>query len=515
MPASEKDIQHALKAQDHKEWLKWKGEWKFYRSALERELVGDKDAAREMVRSPGTTAPLRSEENADAVEWGTKTSTVNESYLIKQPVESELSYAIRTVFAFDGNESYRTLRTIVGYLLRDTNVNLDGFSNEYREVIQTNIDGKKTGWKQFVEEAAEEIAGIGKAFGWLYTPKGQNLPIHEFIDREKVRDWHMENDAFVYAKFEDCREKFMGVIRVEQKRTVILTPDMWYFCTLIEDSGEYKVEQIPFKANFVPLVDGWCGKYARSVIATAAHLQFILMNADSVAFQIIRNQMIAIMVGPTGTKDQLREVTTNTVLDIPAQATVGFQIVGYPKQTIDGHLEYLQRMAEKVSLSANLREQVALGASGESKDWDFMPTAAMLDRLADAVEAYVNEVLGMFEKFADIAPSKEKRFSINRNFDKKGLKETLDLIFQGIAMQLGAKMTEKLKVHAASLFAQVGVQINDADLEQIAQEIQDIGKSDHLKSLLEVSLNGQNQRITEGAGSSGGRDNKPEADTGD
>ena len=503
MPVSHEDLLKALNKQDNKEWLRHRADWKFLRSALDRALVGNKEGAMEYITAP---TPLRQEENPDARDAFAQQKNLD-SYLIKQPVESDLSYAIRLIFAFDGNESYQTLRTLIGYLLKDSRTDWQGFSSEYLERMQKNIDGEQTGWKEFVEEAAEEIAGIGKSYGWLYTPQGEKVPVHEFVEREKVRDWQKDRSNFLYVKFEDCREAFSGVLRNEVHRTIVLTPEAWYFCTPGE-LDTWNIEEIPFTGKFVPFVDGWCGRYAKSVVSTAAHLQFLLMNADSVAFQIIRNQMIAIITGPSGTRDQLREITTNTVVDIPSAASRGLEIVGYPKQTIDGHMDYLKRMGEKVNRSANLRDQIALAASGESKDWDFMPTGAMLDRLADHVESYVNGVLTMFERFAGMPLSKDKRFSINRNFDKKGLKETLDLIFQGIALQLGKTMNDKLKVHASKLFEQIGVPVSEADLETIASEIESMGESDTLKNLLEVSLNGQNKTTVaspaaDGAGEGG------------
>jgi hypothetical protein len=507
---TDEQIVAALEKQTHKEYKRYLPEWKFLRSALNRELIGDKSQATEIAIEQKM---LRQEEMPGS---GVRDAFRNvnkygeeESYLIRQPVESDLAYAIRLLFGFDGNESYQTLRTLVGYLLKDTTLNLDGFAQDYRDRIEKNIDGQGTTFKEFLGEASEEIGGLGKAYGWIYQSMGDKIPIHEFIDRENVSDWHKNKTDFIYVKFEDCRESFLGVTRAETKRTVILTPEEWFFCSKDSDD-KWVIQREAPKAGregfFIPFVDGWCGKYAKSLVATAAYLQFMLLNADSVAFQIIRNQMLGIITGPTGTKDQLQTLSTATVVDIPPESSRGLEIVGFPKQTIDGHFEYLSNMSAKVSKSANLREQVSLGASGESKDWDFMPTSSLLDRFADYVEAYVNQVLGMFEKFAGIQPSKEKRFSIKREFDKKGLKETLEIIFSGMALQLGSTMNEKLKLRAAEAFKQLGVEPSEQEWKVIEKEIRETGKSNTLEKLMEVNINGQNQKTTAGATGSGSED---------
>lgn len=500
MIITDKQIVAALEKQDHKEYKRNVSEWKFYRAALNRDLIGDKTGAIETATEQKT---LRQETNPDARNaFRAEAPKDGESYLIRQPVESDLAYAIRLIFGFDGNESYQTLRTLIGYLLKDTTLDLSGLPPDVEKRIRDDIDGSQTDFKQFVEEVAEEIGGIGKAFGWIYQSNGDKIPVHEFIARENVRDWHKDNKDFKYVKFEDCRETFVGVTRIEEERTVILTPEEWFYCKKDSD-GKWIIRREKPKPGregyFIPFVDGWCGKYAKSLIATAAYLQFLLMNADSVAFQIIRNQMLGIITGPTGTKDQLQELTTSTVVDVPPEATRGLEIVGFPKQTIDGHFEYLNNMTAKVSKSANLREQVSLGASGESKDWDFMPTAALLDRFADYVEDYVNSVIGMFEKFAGAQASKTKRFSIKREFDKKGLKETLEIIFSGMALQLGATMSEKLKVRAAEAFKQIGIEPSEQEWKVIEREIAETGKSNTLEKLMEVNINGQDQKTTTGA----------------
>lgn len=504
---TDEEIIAVLEKQVHKEYKRYLNDWKFYRAALNRELIGDTTNAMETATEGQT---LRGETNPNARPAFRSEKQAGASYLVKQPVESDISYAIRLIFGFDGNESYHTLRTLIGYLLKETNLNVDDFPKEYQERIKNNIDGEGTDFKLFVEAAAEEVGGIGKGYGWIYTPKGEKVPVHEQVNREAVIDWHKDKTDFVYVKFEDCREFFSGITRTEKHRTVILTKNEWFFCVKVED--KWQIERVPFipgrEGYFIPFVDGWCGQYAKSLVATAVYLQFLLMNADSVAFQIIRNQMIGIITGPTGTKDQLETLTTNTVVDIPPESSRGLEIVGYPKQTIDGHFEYLNNMSGKVLKSASLRENTALGASGESKDWDFMPTGALLDRFADSVENYVNGVLNMFGKFAGIAPAKTKRFSIKREFDKKGLKETLELIFSGMALQLGDKMNEKLKIKAAQAFKQIGIEPSDIEWEQIENEIRETGRSSTLEKLMEVNINGKNQTTTSGTADDG------ESDTG-
>jgi hypothetical protein len=124
----------------------------------------------------------------------------------------------------------------------------------------------------------------------------------------------------------------------------------------------------------------------------------------------------------------------------------------------------------------------------------------------------VNGVLNMFGKFAGIAPAKTKRFSIKREFDKKGLKETLELIFSGMALQLGDKMNEKLKIKAAQAFKQIGIEPSDIEWEQIENEIRETGKSSTLEKLMEVNINGKNQTTNSGTTDSGEGD---AGDTGD
>lgn len=509
-PISDNDILIALNKQDNEEWKRDVSDWRFYRRALNRELIGDKTKAVETAVQQKT---LRQEMNPDASPSQYQNAlrapeNYSESYLIRQPVESDLSYAIRLIFGFDGNESYKALRTLLGFLLRETSLNTEGMSPDLKERIENNIDGKGTDFDQFVQEAAEEIAGIGKSYGWIYQPTGDKIPVHEFVPREKVRDWHKDKTDFKYVKFEDCRENFVGVIRSKAERTVILTPEEWFYCTRDGEQDKWKIERVsPEFAGgvpFIPFVDGWCGSYGKSVIATAAYLQFLIMNADSVAFQIIRNQMLGIITGPEGTAKQLQEITTGTVVDVPPEATRGVEIVGFPKSTIDGHFEYLNNMSAKVSRSANLREEVALNASGESKDWDFMPTASVLELLAVDVENYVNASLTMFEKLSGATSPNPKRFSIKREFDKKGLKETLEVIFSGIALQLGNTMNDKLKKRAAEAFKQIGIEPTPEEWVKIENEIASLGRSSTLEKLMEVNINGQNTQTSGSTDEAGG-----------
>ncbi|MBK7363026.1 MAG: hypothetical protein IPJ01_12080 [Micavibrio sp.] len=444
-------------------------EWVFNRRALRRELIGSPDN----LNDTGNAAFLQAVPTAREVKDIDPDSV---TYLVKFPYESDQAYAQRFALAFDGGEAYRVLSEFIGHILRPGySLNLDGFSDEIRERIEKNFDGEGTDFKSFLADVVYEIAGLGRGVFLTYTDDDDGQPVTCILPRENVRDCERYGDELEYIIFDKCFDRAEGIARDDKLYRVLITPDQWVFV----DPKAREIVQSGDGLNplgVVPVVDVWYGAEGKSLVGAVARIQFLLLNSESVLAQKVRNQGIAILNGPTGIRDQLGTLSAQKVVEIAPDSSRGLEWAAYPASSLDGDYKYLQMLAERmVNLSATRSHYEAANQSGESKLWDFLTQKSVLESIATATENAVNQILSHWERYT-LAPVVEKRFSLNRNYDARDLKSTLELIFQAMSLTLGDTVERKLKETARDALKSVGVNLSpdeltasDAELDAAAE----------------------------------------------
>jgi single-stranded DNA-binding protein len=175
-------------------------------------------------------------------------------------------------------------------------------------------------------------------------------------------------------------------------------------------------------------------------------------------------QGIAILNGPTGVRDQLGTLSAQKVVEIAPDSSRGLEWAAYPASSLDGDYKYLQMLLDRmVNLSATRSHYDASKQSGESKLWDFLMQKSVLESIATATENAVNQILSHWEAYT-MAPVVEKRFALNRNYDARDLKTTLELIFQAMSLMLGETVERKLKETARDSLKSVGVNLSPDEL---------------------------------------------------
>lgn len=442
--------------------------WIFLRRALKRDLLGsgaNVDAGPEITPAFLSVKPTAVEIKESQIDL------TNVSHLVKFPYESSVAYAQRFMLAVDGGESYRVLTEFIGHLLRPGySLNLGGFTEEWQTAIRENFDGQGTDFKAMLADMVTELAGIGKGYYLTMTNPETGIPYTRIIPREKVFDIGRIGDEVSYAIFEyedDQRDNELFWVRDNRRYVVLALPDTWYF---VDAKGKQVVKEDSNALGIVPMVEAWHDAEGSSLVDAVAKLQYLIMNAESVLAQKVRNQGIALLYGPEGTREQLATVSTNKVVEISSGATVGLGWAAYPASSLDGDFRYIQLLIERMtSLSATRANGEAVRQSGESKLWDFLAQKSILEMIADSTETAVNQVLTMWERYAGI-PHVEKRFVLKRSYDVRALKDTLELIMTAMSLQLGKSVDEKLKTAAIESLVSLGVTMTPEEIEQAAAE---------------------------------------------
>ena len=463
------------RSQVNPEWKKSHRDWVFLRRALKRDLIGNGSE----VQGGGIT-PAFIQAQPYAREVGKeKINEYNESYLVRFPTESSQAYAQRFILAIDGGESYRVLSEFIGHVMRTGyTLNLDDFSAEIQNKIMRNIDGDGANFDMFICDVIFEIAGIGKGYFWTTNDdSGDGMPMTEAIHRDKFRDWRKEGTDFDYVIFQICENYSEGIERDEQDLTCIITRDEWIYVDLKKETVEIQ----PNPLGFVPVIDGWQGAMGKSIVDGVAKLQFLTLNSESVLAQKIRNQGLAILTGPVGTRTQLATLSTNKVVEISADSTRGIEWAAYPASSLDGDYKYLQLLMQRMEqLSAVRTHYDAASLSGESKMWDFLSQKALLETIATSTEEAVNGILNHWAAYLGVDTQAE-RFKLSRNYDARGLKETLELIFQASSLSLGETVQGKLKMSARDALRQLGVNLTEE--EKAASDGEILNQNSLMKNL--------------------------------
>ncbi|MDZ7344349.1 MAG: hypothetical protein ONA90_07525, partial [candidate division KSB1 bacterium] len=287
------------------------------------------------------------------------------------------------------------------------------------------------------------------------------------LGRENVRDFARSGDDFDFVIFDAEFERVTGIERVCTSYRHAVTPERWVIYDIRQDVIVKDVEN-PF--GFIPTIDIVNGSDGKSLIDTVATIQYLLMNAESVLAQKIRNQALAILTGPTGVREQLKTLSTNRVVEIPADSQRGLEWAAYPASSLDADFKYLAQLIERLFVSSTIKSHRELNTSGESKLWDFLSQRSLLETIANTIETGINQILTTIETIYGV-PAQPKRFSLNRTYDARSLKETLELIFQAMSLSLGETVNAKLKQTARDSLRALGVQLTDEERAQSDEEL--------------------------------------------
>ena len=432
----------------------------FYRRALRTDLVGSWDN----VEADSAAAFLQVQPTAREV--GKELDAEKISHLIRFPYESNAGYAQRFLLSSDGGESYRIASELIGHLMRPGyTLNLDGFADEYVQKLQYNIDNEGTDFPAFAADVALELIGIGRAT-YLTTTDEQGSLYTSRVKRENIRDYQPAGDALDLIIFDKCRYRREGYELYEDELAVLISPTEWIY----GDKKTRAISRFENPLGAVPVADVWFAD-GTPLLASVCRLQYLLLNAESVLAQKIRNQAIAILNGPTGIREQLKTLSAQKVIELPPDSSRGLEWAAYPAASLDADFKYIQFLVQKVTMLGAMRMQTDAPQSGESKMWDFLSQQSLLEQIATAVENCVNKVLDDWEMYAQ-TPHVEKRFVLNRSYDARSLKETLELIFQAMTLQLGETVETKLKMTARDALTKLGVALSDEEKAQSDSEIE-------------------------------------------
>lgn len=455
----------------------------FNRRALNAKLLG-RGVFSSAVAAYNQTQPT-------AREIGNEPTQKDISYLIRFPYESDTAYAQRFALAIDGGESHRVLSEIIGHILRPGyTLNLDGFSDEIKKQIENNFDGQGTSFDNFLTDIVFEIAGIGRGLFITTSDETTGLPRTKVILRENLRDISRIGDAIEYVIYEDCYAIGQGIDREEKDAIVYIDSAAWIY---IDKKTKAVLLQSENPLGFVPVVDVWHGSEALSIVETICRLQYLILNAESVLAQKIRNQAMNILNGPTGIASQLRTLSTNKVIEIPPDSSRGLEWAAYPSAGLDGDFKYMQLLVERLfqaAASRNINNDSA--QSGVSKSWDFLSQRALLETIANETESAIDKILAQWSHFLGQTP--RDRFALNKTYDVQTLAETLQNVFQAMSLQLGATVDRKLKVAARDSLQALGVTLTDAERAQSDAELAD---ADELRANISTLLAGEKIKTNE------------------
>lgn len=448
-------LEEIVQRQTHPDYERVRNTALFLRAALEGRLLGD--------RRVSVQAAYRAV-HPEAVEL--THARHDEAYLVRFPFESEVSYRQRLALAIDGGESYRVLAEFIGHLLRPGyTLTLDGFSDDLVRQITLNIDGEGTDFQNFVADVAYEVCGLGAAY-YLVESRGDSLVVYG-IRREHMRDYARAGDDYAYVIFDRVIDTYTGIWRQRRAIRQLITPDTWGYYDPAQNAF---VQRDDNPVGFVPIVEIINGSDGRSLVHSVATIQYLLLNAESVLAQKIRNQAIAILNGPVGIREQLTTLSTNKVVELPPDASRGLEWAAYPASSLDADFKYLQLLLERMQMLSATRSHRDVHLSGESKMWDFLAQRALLESVATTIETGINQILGVYERMTG-TPQVPKRFALNRNYDPRSLKETLETIYQAMALALGETVTTKLKYAARDALRTIGVVLTDEERAQSDREI--------------------------------------------
>lgn len=467
-----------LTKQFHPEWVANVGEWQFMRAAINGQLRGRPGKDNATKPKYGEVKPYARffhEEDAD-------------SYLVKLPYESTKRFNSRIVKAVDGEESAAVLDIYSGHLSRSGyKMPIEGvFDDQMVKLIMSNIDGYSTRFPVFLSEIRKQVMGMGRVFVLVLAYPANHpqagRPYVRIIPREDMIDWRIDGGQFVFVKYRENYEWYRGGLeRMCAERIVTVTAKEYLIC-MKNDRGEWQVvKNEPNTLGKVPIVDGWMGENKKSIVASIARLQFLVMNNTSILDNKIIMQALNIMKVPwqKDIDSQMQQLNENSYLAFePSANAVEPGWMAYPAMGLDGDFRFLDWNIKRVNERASLRHREGKQVqSADSAAWDFHDVSAILSTVADVEEEVINGVFSLFGDYLK-KPVTDKIYTNNRQFDPDGLSHTLDLLMKAMAFNPDETTTRKIRTHVRDSLGQLGINLtpeelkqSDADLKQtIAQQ---------------------------------------------
>lgn len=458
-----------LTKQFHKEWIEKCGEWMFLRSAINGELRGRPGKNNDKKPKYAEAMPYARfyhEEDAN-------------SYLVKLPYESAKKFNSRIVKAVDGEESAAVLDIYGGHLSRS------GFKCDLRSIfdeamaklIESNIDGYSTRFPVFLSEMRRQVMGMGRVFVLVLAYPAEHplagVPYVRIIPREDVIDWQIENGEFKFIKYREEYEYFTGELGLERvctDRIITITPEAYLICQKNE-KGDWELAKHP-EVNAlgkVPVVDGWMGDNKKSIVASIARLQFLLMNNVSVLDTKIIMQALNLLKVPKQSDTDAQMQTLNEQSYFAAEPmpnAIEPDWIAYPAMGLDGDFRFLDWNIKRVNARASIRHNEGKQVqSGDSQAWDFHDVSAILNTVADVEEEVINGVFKLFGEYLKKNIT-GKIYTNNRQFDPDGLSNTLNLLMKAIAFQPDEVTERKIKMHVRDSLSQIGIVLTPEELKQ-------------------------------------------------
>jgi len=317
---------------------------------------------------------------------------------------------------------------------------------------------------------------MGKCYAITYKPEDQNgityLPKTEIIPREDVIDWHYDNQTgFSYIKY----RKTERVIDAEYKRSERELRIVWtrkeYKVFAKNNEGHWaSIQETTNPLGYIPIRDAWMGAKGESLINELAKTQVNEMNLDSEMRQIIRHQLISVLVGPRGLGEQLRNrgMGVGTVVEREANdAAVEFVTPGTP--VIDAFIKYWDKLNSRQEAISKIRDSArSANISGYSKEWDFLDLRPVLTILKDAIEEQSKQILSDVLSWMGYVEPKFS-YSIEPKFDIKTVTEIMQLAMSAKAFGVGQTAE---KHYAKKLISLGGLDIDETESAKIKDELE-------------------------------------------
>lgn len=461
-----------LTKQFHPEWVENCGEWEFLRSAISGQLRGRPGKNNDQKPKYVEVKPYARfyhEEEA-------------QSYLVKLPYESTRRYNARIAKAVDGEESGAVLGIYDGHLSQ-SGLKMEPekyFDKQMVQLINTNIDRYSTRFSVFLSEIRKELMGMGRFFALVLAYPAEHklsgLPYVRTIRREDMIDWRIEDGEFKFIKYREKYEYFMNSLqRVCVDRIVTVTPREYLICQKNE-RGEWVLSKTePNTLGKVPIVDGWMGDSKKSIVASIARLQFIVMNNTSVLDNKIIMQALNLLKVPyqKDIDQQMQMLNENSYLAIEPNANaIEPNWMQYPAMGLDGDFKFLDWIIRRVNERASLRRREGKQVqSADSSAWDFHDVSAILNTVADVEEEFVNGIFKLFGEYLGKSID-DKVYSNNRQFDPDGLGNTLDILIKAIAFNPDEVTMRKIRAHVRDSLTRIGITLTPEELKQSNEELQ-------------------------------------------
>lgn len=462
-----------LTKQFHSEWTENAGEWEFLRCAINGKLRGRPGHNQDKKPKMAEVKPYARFYHEEGPS----------SYLVKLPYESPKRYNSRISKAVDGEESGAVLGIYGGHLARSGyKLELEkAFDDTMSKQILSDIDGYATRFPVFLSEIRKEIMGMGRVFVLVLAyPAGHRLagmPYTRTIPREDMIDWHIEGGEFQFIKYREKYEYIKdGIERVCTDRIITITKAEYVICQKNE-RGKWVVvkDKIPNPLGKVPIVDGWMGESKKSIVASIARLQFIVMNNTSLLDNKIIMQALNIMKVPwqQNIDQQMQMLNENSYLAFePNPNAIEPGWMAYPAMGLDGDFKFLDWMIRRVNERASLRHREGKQVqSADSAAWDFHDVSAILSSVADVEEEVVNGVFKLFGEYLK-KPVSENVYKNRRQFDPDGLAHTLDLLMKAIAFNPDEVTMRKIRTHVRDSLSQIGITLTPNELKQSDADLQ-------------------------------------------